>query len=283
MLTLVAVIEQGSIQAGAQALNKTHPSVISALKKLEHELGFSLFNRSGYRSIPTSQGMVFYRRCKQVLGEVDDLENLSLHLKGNKESDISIAIGDVTPLAPALKVLHDFSKRNKFTHLNLLFENLEGANERLLDGEASLIIHHIDKSDPSYNYKNFCEIKIVPVVANGFLDIPITDKLRYSDLEKYNQCIVRSTARNLPTRDHFILKQAPHITVGDQNTKKEVILQKMAWGHMPLFLVQDELKSGKLISIEGDFIRSRTLDIVVARLQNNHYGPIEQMLWESFD
>ncbi|HED35711.1 MAG TPA: LysR family transcriptional regulator, partial [Gammaproteobacteria bacterium] len=38
MSTLDAVIRQGSIQAGARQLNRTHPGVISTLKKLESEL-----------------------------------------------------------------------------------------------------------------------------------------------------------------------------------------------------------------------------------------------------
>ncbi len=282
MMTFVAVVEHGSIQAGANFLHKTHPSVIANLKKLGNELGFSLFNKSGYRSTPTEQGKVFYRRCIQVLNDIEDLKNLSQHLRDNKDTEISIAIGDVTPLAPALKILRSFAENNKFTHLNLLFENLEGANERLFYREANLIIHHIDKSDTRYDYKDFCNIEIVPVVANGFLDIPVTDELKYSDLKKFNQCIVRSTAKKLPTTDHFVLNQSPYITVGDQYTKKEIIMQKMAWGHMPLFLIKDELKSGMLISIEGNLIKRNTLDIVVARLQNNNYGPVEQALWETF-
>jgi len=283
MTTLVAVIEHGNIKAGANSLHKTHPSVITALKKLESELGFSLFDRSGYRSTPTDRGMVFYRRCKQVLNEVEDLKNLSHHLQKNKNTEISIAIGDVTPLEPALRLLRKFTEKNKFTHLNLLFENIEGANERLLEGETSLIIHHIDKSDIRYEHKDFCSIKIIPVVAEGFLNIPLTNKLKYTDLRNYNQCIIRSTAKTILTKDHFILNQSPSITVGDQYTKKEIIVQKMAWGHMPLFLIEEELKQGKLISIEGEFIKSSTLDIVIARLHNDNHDQMEELLWEIFD
>jgi len=60
----VAVIEQGSIQAAAARLCKTHPSIVTSLKKLEMELGFSLFDRSGYRSVSTEQGKVFYQQCR---------------------------------------------------------------------------------------------------------------------------------------------------------------------------------------------------------------------------
>ena len=228
----VAVIEQGSIQAAANRLHKTHPSIITSLKKLEAELGFSLFDRSGYRSVPTEQGKAFYQQCLQVINEVDDLKSLSTHLQQNKETEISIAIGDVTPLSAALTLLREFTENNKSTHLNLLFENLEGANERLFEGKANIIIHHIDKSDIRYDYHDFCKVEIVPVVAKGFLNTTITPGLKYDDLKKYTQCIIRSSAQNTPSSDHFILKNSPYITVGDQHTKKEIILQRMAWGHI---------------------------------------------------
>ncbi len=276
----VAVIEEGSIQAAASKLYKTHPSIVTSIKKLEEELGLSLFDRSGYRSVPTEQGKVFYQQCLQVLNEVFDLKILSTHLQQKKETEISIAIGDITPLSPVLSLLHEFTELNKSTHLNLLFENIEGANERLFEGKANIIVHNIDKSDIRYDYHDFCKVTIVPVVVKEFLSIPITTSLKYDDLKKYTQCIIRSTAQTTATDDHFIIKNSPYISVGDQHTKKEVILQKMAWGHMPLFLVEKELESGELISIEGDYIKSTTFDIVVARLQNHRHGLIAEQLWQ---
>jgi len=239
-----------------------------------------LFDRSGYRSVPTEQGKVFYQQCLQVLNEVNDLESLSTHLQQNKETEISIAIGDVTPLSAVLTLLREFTESNKSTHLNLLFENLEGANERLFEGKANIIVHHIDKSDIRYEYHDFCTVEIVPVVAKGFLNMAITAGLKYDDLRKYTQCIIRSTAQNTLPDNHFILNNSPYITVGDQHTKKEIILKKMAWGHMPLFLVEKELKSGELQSIEGRYIKSTSLDIVVARLQSFKHGLITEHLWQ---
>lgn len=65
--------------------------------------------------------------------------------------------------------------------VSLLFENLEGADERLLDGAAGLIIHHIDKSDPRYEYKDFCRVQVIPVAAPDFLSIPNSNNLKYAD------------------------------------------------------------------------------------------------------
>ncbi len=282
MLTLHAVVSKKSIQAGAKYLNKTHPSIITALKKMEDTLGFALFDRSGYRLILTTEGESFYKGVKHILLNMQSLEEQAKHLRQGEEAELNIVIGDITPIADVLKVLRIFSEKYSFTHLNLFFENIYGPNERLLNGEVDLIIHHINKSDPQYEHKDYCKVEIVPVVAPGFLKPPVNNPLRYSDLKDYTQCIIRDTAKNSPENNYFILEDSPHITVGDQNTKKEVILQGMGWGHMPLFLVQDELATGELIAIDGEYVKGNIVDIVVARLAAKRKGPMLDLLWNHF-
>jgi len=281
MLALDAVVKQKSIQAGARYLNKTHPSVIAALKKMEDELGFALFDRGGYRSVLSEKGKAFYNNVKLILSDMQTLESQARHIQQGEEPELNIIIGDITPIADVLKILRAFSEENSFTHLNLHFENLYGPNEKLLNENADLIIHHIDKSDSRYKYKDYCQVSIVPVVAPGFLKIPIDHQLKYSDLRDYTQCIIRDTAKN-SNNNYFVDKYSAHLTVGDQHTKKEVILQRMAWGHMPLFLVNDEIDKGELICISGDNIKGNTVDIVAARLQSSHSGIMAERLWQYF-
>lgn len=282
MSTLDAVVTQGSIQAGAKHLNKSHPSVIATLKKLEDSLGFPLFDRSGYRSVLTDKGKTFHAQVQRILNEMQALSAQASHLKGEAETALNIMIGDITPLPKALSVLRQFSMAYPYTRLNLFFGNLFGPNETLLDGAVDLMIHHLDKTDPRYEYRDLCKVSIVPVVAPGFLQIPVTQALRYDDLKLCTQCIIRDTATHSEKLTRFVLNDAPHITVGDQNTKKEVILQGMAWGHMPFFLIEKELKQGKLLSIEGKYIKGITREIVIARLSANEKGIMAEQLWQSF-
>jgi DNA-binding transcriptional LysR family regulator len=252
------------------------------LRKLESELGFALFDRSGYRTVLTEQGKLFYERSKRLLGEMRSLQEQATSIRKGEATELDIILGDVTPLVDALKIVRGFSEQYPNTRLNLHFENLTGPNERLLAGEVDLILHHIDKSEPRYDYKDFCRVDIVPVVAPGFLRIPVTNKLQYADLRDYTQCIIRDTASYDANKNYFVLPDTSYISVGDQHTKKEIILQRMGWGHMPLFLVQDELNNGQLISIEGDYIKVNTVEIVIARRSYGERGKLAERLWQMF-
>jgi len=277
---LDAVVRGGSFQAGAQMLHRSHPGVISLLHKLETQLGFALFDRSGYRTRLTEAGEAFYQRSLRLLAEHQELEELAGFLSEECEPGLRIVIGDVTPLDETLQMLRGFSRRYPRVQLDLGFENLSGPRERLLDSEADLIIHHVDPTDPRFEFHKILRVKIIPVAAPTFLDFEVTTETRYRDLRAATQCIIRDTASHCEQENYFVLENAPCITVGDQHTKKAVILQGMAWGHMPDFMISDELETGVLISLAGRYIQGNEIDIVVARMAGTQRGKMAGKLWE---
>ena len=280
--TLDAVVRGGSFQAGAKTLHRSHPSVINLMRGLEEQLGFALFDRSGYRTCLTEAGQAFHKHALRILREQADLEGLAGFLKEGNEARLRIVIGDVTPLDETLRILRGFTHRHPQVQLDLDFENLSGPREQLLAGEADLIIHHADPSDSRFECQKIAEVKILPVVAPGFLEFQPDSDTRYATLRSYTQCIIRDTARQGEKENHFILEDAHCITVGDQHTKKSIIVQGMAWGHMPDFMVANELEEGTLVSIEGRWIKGSVVDIVAARVAGEYRGTMAEKLWEDF-
>ncbi|MBB3120390.1 LysR substrate-binding domain-containing protein [Pseudoduganella violacea] len=72
---------------------------------------------------------------------------------------------------------------------------------------------------------------------------------------------------------------AHQCTVADQLMKKEIILQGMAWGHMPRFLVAQELRDGALLSLAGCYLPGNVEALVAARRSDRPHGPAAQRLW----
>src|SRR5258708_19712094 len=94
-----------------------------------------------------------------------------------EESELRVVIGDVSPLPETLGLLRRFFESCPGTKLHLHFEAISGPVERLLDGEADLILHHIDKADPRLEFLDLFTFKIMPVAAPNFLLFPLSTSL----------------------------------------------------------------------------------------------------------
>ena len=69
----VTISELGSLNKAAEVLYVAQPSLTSALRELERELGVTLFSRSGRGVTPTNDGTEFLHYARQVLQQYDDL------------------------------------------------------------------------------------------------------------------------------------------------------------------------------------------------------------------
>jgi DNA-binding transcriptional LysR family regulator len=274
-----AVASEGSFQAAAEKLHRTHPTVFAAVGKLERQLGLALLDRSGYRVALTEQGKSFHRRARRLLEEMTGLGQHAAQLAMGEECELRVVLGDLCPLPPALALLRRFFDGCPGTRLHLHFEALAGPWERLFDGEADLILHHIDPSDPRLESIDLCTVRLFPVVAPGFLAFPVSDAITPEQMRDYVQCIIRDTARHSPQKNYFVLDTAHSWTVADQLMKKEIILHGMGWGHMPDFLVEHECRTGRLLSIEGKHLKGNSLDIKAARRRDVPHGPVAGKLW----
>jgi DNA-binding transcriptional LysR family regulator len=275
-----AVVRAGGFQAAASLLHRSHPAVFAAVAKLERQLGLSLLDRSGYRVTPTEVGHSFHRRAQALLRDMEGLRTHAEQLAMGEESELRVVIGDLCPLPQTLGLLSRFFAQCPGTRLHLHFEAISGPWERLFDGEADLILHHIDKSDPRLEWLDLCEVSLVPVVAAGFLPFPPSRSIRPDQMRDFTQCIIRDTARHSASLSYFVIDGAHQCTVADQLMKKEIILQGMGWGHMPRFLVEQELREGRLQSIAGSFMPGHSEELVVARHRDRPHGPVATRLWD---
>ena len=275
-----AVATEGSFQAAAAKLNRTHPTVFTAVKNLEAQLGLDLLDRRDYRVTLTAAGRSFHERARTLLLDAQALRDYATQLAMGEESALTVVIGDLCPLAETLALLRRFFDACPQTRLHLHFEAISGPWERLFAGEADLIIHHIDKGDTRLEYLDLFAVEVVPVVAPGFLKFPVSQSITPEQMRNYVQCVIRDTARAPARRDYFLVEGARSWTVSDQLMKKELILQRMGWGHMPRFLVADELRTGKLLALTGRHFRGGTAEIVAARRRGAPHGPIAARLWQ---
>ncbi|OEZ61968.1 LysR family transcriptional regulator [Duganella sp. HH105] len=275
----LAVAELGSFQKAAAQLHRSHPSVFAAVASLERQLGLALLDRSGYRVTVSAAGQAFVGQARQLLDGARQLATQASQAAMGEELQLSVVIGDLCPLPATLRLLRQFFAQCPATRLDLHFEALSGPWERLHSGEADLIFHHLDHADLRFDARPWRRVRLVPVVAPGFLDFPLHAGITPEMMRPYVQCVIRDSARNGPPRDYFVVDGARRCTVADQFMKREVILQGMGWGHMPAYLVDEDLAQGRLLSLAGDHFRESELELVIARRRDAAHGPVAQRLW----
>lgn len=74
MRVFTAVAERSGFSAAADALDRSTASVTRQVAALEQRLGTRLLNRTTRRVSLTSAGSAYYKRCLQLLADLDDLE-----------------------------------------------------------------------------------------------------------------------------------------------------------------------------------------------------------------
>jgi DNA-binding transcriptional LysR family regulator len=275
-----AVVSEGSFQAAAGKLLRSQPTVSASVKNLETQLQLSLLDRSGYRVTLTEAGRSFYERTRVFLHEAQRLRDHATQLAMGEEDELSVVIGDISPLPETLGLLRRFFDNCPGTRLHLRFEAISGPWERLFDGEADLIFHYIEKSDPRLEFVDLFTVRIVPVVAPNFLRFPISRSITPEQMRDYVQCVIRDTARHSQPRNFYLVEGARSWTVSDQLMKKELILQGMGWGHMPRYLVEPDLREGKLLPITGKHLKGGQGELVAARRRDTPHGPVANRLWQ---
>ncbi|MFT4066492.1 LysR family transcriptional regulator [Paraburkholderia sp.] len=127
----VAVMEAGSLSKAAVELNMTQPPLSLQIRKLEDELGVTLFERVGKRLIPTDTAKLFFDRAKEILMSLselsDELRESHAGLRG------TVVVGCST--AASLFIIPEVMKR--------LQKDAEHIVVRVREGETNYVMNEL--------------------------------------------------------------------------------------------------------------------------------------------
>lgn len=104
------MVESASFTRAADTLGMPRSSVSAAVAELEARMGARLLHRTTRKVAPTQDGTAFYRRCQQLIADVEEAENLfrqsSAKPSGKLRVDVPGRIGRLI-IAPALPTFLD--------------------------------------------------------------------------------------------------------------------------------------------------------------------------------
>ena len=277
---LDAIITEGSFNAASRHLFISQPSISIAIKKLEGEFNLKLFSRDQYRPVLTPAGKAFYQKSKRVLEQTKSLELLGKQLSMGNEPEIRIAIDAVFPLPLISGLLKHYENEHPATKLYLGSEYLNGAVERVLDGTADIALIPKLQEDPKLESIHLSHIQMIPTAAPAFCPVHATYELSLDEMKDYVQVIVEDSSHQETNRlSHGVLEGGRIWLVNDFLTKKQMLLEGLGWGRLPLHMIEGELKSGHLLTLKIQNIKSVKVEIQAVRKLDGQIGPIATKIW----
>ncbi|CAI2529628.1 LysR family transcriptional regulator [Serratia liquefaciens] len=91
-MNLVAISEEGSVQAAAARLHKSHTTLLYSVRKLESQLGTELVEVIGKKTRLTASATMLLRKAGTMIETARQLESLSSLLSEGYESSITVSV-----------------------------------------------------------------------------------------------------------------------------------------------------------------------------------------------
>ncbi len=274
ILTLDSIVKYGSFKAASEALFKSQPSLSMAIKKLEEEFGFEIFNREGYRPVLTDKGHAFYQKAQASLKSFQALEHLAMELGAGIETEINICTDAIFPIGQLSDVLSQFFLPHKTTTLNLSTDVLEGVIDQLINHKVDFALGPNISDNENIEKEKILDVEMIPVIANQHIT---KENFNREYLQELPQIIVRSSVRDKTIRG--ALSNQLWFTT-DFSMKMQMIRSGLGWGRLPLHMIEDSLQQGalqRISNIKG--INPVITPIYLLRSKSKIMGPTTKKLW----
>lgn len=282
MELFVAVAELGTLNKAAEKLEISNAAATRHIAALETRLNVRLIERTTRRLALTSIGLAYFKKCKDLLEEIDQAEasvrSAALEPEGTVTitSSVSFAIMHLTPLIPKFNKLYPKIKINLISvnhHHDIIGSNIDFAiRTREFEPDSNLTIRKLATTHSilaaSHDYiKHRGKPKSIEDLINH-------DILLYSHannpktLSFYKNGIIENFALDpiLKTNDGQIVRAAALNGAG-------ILIQ-------PLYIIYQDIVEGRLMPILTDW-KLPNLIINIA-FQSRQFMPIKNRLFIDF-
>ena len=244
-----AIARKGSFAAAAESLFRVPSALTYTVRKLEEDLGLSLFDRSGHRAILTKAGEELIKEGRPLLEAAQVLESRVKRVATGIETDITIAISDLFSNTAILQALADFYLQDFGTRVKLTREVFGGSWDALITGRADISMGAPGDipSGGGYATKLIGNLDFVFAVAPQHPLASLKEPLNSQNIIQYRAVAVADSSRNLPPRTAGILTGQDVLTVHNMESKLEAQIMGLGVGYVPKHLALRYAKAGKLI------------------------------------
>ena len=230
-----AIARKGSFAAAAESLFRVPSALTYTVRKLEQDLGITLFDRSGHRASLTEAGAELLKEGRYLLEAAQTLECRVKRIATGIETDISIAISDLFSTEPIFDILQAFYAQQFGTRVKLSREVFGGSWDALISGRADISIGAPGEAPPGGGIatKLLGNLEFVFAVAPHHPLATKPEPLSQEDIVIYRAVAAADSSRDLPPRTSGILSGQDVLTVPDMQSKIAAQMAGLGVGYLP--------------------------------------------------
>lgn len=249
MQIFVTTVACGSFSAAARELHASQPTVSRSIAQLEEYLGVRLLHRSTRRLTLTVEGEAYHAECRRILDAVAEVET---GVRGSHSARGRLRISCPSALARhrLMPVLPSFAAANPHVVLDILFD----------DQQTELVAEGIDIAVRLGRLRNTTH-RARLVATYGLCCVASRDYLQMhgmpqtpGDLLKHN-CVIHTRAADSPVWSFGGEQVRPsgNLLVDNAEGLRSAVLSHMGIVVAPTWLFADELLTGQVVSLLGDW------------------------------
>lgn len=249
----VTIVDNGSIVMAADRLGQTTSGVSRALQRLEKKLNVTLLERTTRKLKLTQEGQLFLKKARKILNDLTEAEDALL--KSDTDTSGLIRVDSATPfvLHVIVPLIQEFMQQYPNIEIEL---NSHDQVIDLLAHKMDVAIRFGELHDSSLHAKLLYRSRLYIVASPEYLEQKGTPQ---SPTELLQHALVGfSQPTHLNTWPLQVNGEAftahSKITASNGETVRQLALQGLGITCLSRFLVEDDLKAGRLVALFEDQI-----------------------------
>jgi DNA-binding transcriptional LysR family regulator len=246
MQLFVRIAETGSLSAAARSLRVSQPSVSRRLKQLESLLAVQLIRRTTHKLTLTNAGRQFLEDARSILAEWDNAAEILKSERNELKGPIRIA----TPVGLGQTLLAKIASRFLRRHPAVSIDwRLTDEPVDMVAGGYDLWIRAGPVEEPSLIVKELWQIRRTVVAAAEAPPAASPRELESRTAVLQITYVGRETTLRGPKKQTRALKLSPAFITDNLNAAIVAVREGVGYGILPVWAVQEDLKSGQLIEL----------------------------------
>jgi LysR family transcriptional regulator for bpeEF and oprC len=280
--TFVSVAESASFTAAAKKLRITVSGVSRAITRLEEHLNVRLLHRTSRAVSLTSEGSLFFERCKQILLDLEEAEHEVTSAKSQVRGQVRIQLPRALGKQIVVPALAKFCEQYPDIRIDVI---LDGRSFNLDEEGIDIVLRYGIPADSPLIGRKLCPVFYVACAAPGYIrhyGIPQSlEELRQHRLIGHviAQQGTYRTWNFESNGDRKAMSVSSVMTINDMSSTADAAISGAGIAYLADFVAAEHLASGRLQTVLPDHI-CEGQPIYMAYPWRKHVSPRARVLRE---